>query len=77
MTKKDYEKIAYGLNHGRPSRLVNPYNIEAKGKEAIDIYAYGKDNAWNNACKTLSDYLQMHDVRFDKKKFLTLCGIED
>ena len=77
MTKKDYELIALGLRMAKPSRNINPYPIEAQGQKIIDVYAYGKDNAWNNACKTLADYLSTDNPRFDKKRFLTACGIED
>lgn len=77
MTKKDYELIANGLRIGKPSRNINPYPIEARGQEIINVYAYGKNNAWNNACKTLADFLATDNPKFNKNKFLKACGIED
>lgn len=77
MTKKDYELIALGLNIGKPDRNINPYPIESRGQEIVNVYAYGKNNAWDNACKTLADYLKTDNPRFDRDKFLTACGIKD
>lgn len=76
MTKHAYDQIAQGLNLGKPSKTVNPSHIERQGQDVLNVYTYGKDNAWYNAVMTLAEYLEANNDNFDRAVFLSKAGVQ-
>lgn len=64
MTKKDYELIAGTLK---------PMQFTILDGNRWD----GEPSDYENVCNDFANALQKHNPKFDRKKFLTACGITD
>lgn len=68
MTRKDYVAIAAAIKVS----TLPPY----KGEDPPNSRAR---QAWNDAClvvaRNIADVLQADNVRFDRARFLTACGV--
>ena len=70
MTKKDYELIASELKSQHEVLGYNSGNIEGNGEsDTTSIYEM--------SCKLWSQTLKKENGKFDRKKFLSACGIEE
>lgn len=67
MTKKDYELIAEGLRELRESSKTQVYKA-TREQELADNKA---------TAVHLADKFEQDNPKFDRKKFLTACGIND
>ncbi len=61
MTKKDYILIAQALKESEPTEHENEYGT------AI--------SAWVNAVNKLANTLQTENVKFDRARFISACGL--